>query len=197
MNINRTLMCILLAGCMASFNTACQRQDNVQAGHENSATAARTADKDVLTTDEQQIAMKIEQSHIGEMDLSRLAMDRASNKDVKDYADMLVDDHEKALKDMNGILKDKHAMDASAEQKPADGKAEMDKLQGMSGAAFDTEYMNAMVADHQKTLNELQANSAMVQNPDLKDYVNDLTKTVNKHLEKAQDLQAKMAGGKR
>jgi len=196
MNINRTLMCILLAGCMASFNTACQRQDNVQAGHET-VTAGGTADKDMLTSDEQQIAMKIEESHIGEMDLSRLAKERASNKDVKDYADMLLDDHEKALKDMNGILKDKRATDASAQQKPAEGKAELDKLQGMSGVAFDTEYMNAMVADHQKTLNDLQANAATVQNPDLKDYINDLTKTVSKHLEKGQDLQAKMAGDKR
>lgn len=192
MNINRSLICLLLAGLLVSLGTACQRQNNVQADR----AAAPAVDKKVLTADEQAIATKIEQAHIGEMDLGRLAKDRASDKDVKDYADMIVDDHQDALKKIANILKKKDATDASAEAKPADAQAELSKLQSMSGAAFDTEFVSAMIMDHQKTLDQLQRDSAMVQNPDLKDYMNDLTKTVGKHLEKAQELQTKMASKK-
>jgi len=194
MSINRTFICLLLAGFMASFTTACQHRDNVQAGREEAAPAV---DKKVLTNDEQEIATKIEQSHIGEMDLSRLAKERATDKDIKDYAGMLVDDHGDALKDLSGILKDKHAMDASADAKPPDAQSKLNKLQAMAGPAFDTEYMNAMVMDHRDALEELQRDSAMVQNPDLKDYINNLTKTVTKHLQKAEELQNNLATKKR
>jgi len=187
----------LLLVFLAAFNTACQRHDdNVQAAREAGVSRPAGDDK-VLTAADRGIATGIEQSHLGELDLARLAKARASNGDVKDFADMLVDDHGKALDDISGILKDKNAMDASAAAKPAEAQAEMEKLQTMSGVAFDREFVAAMVTGHRKTLDKLNQDLASVQNRDLKDYVNGLTKKVEHHLEKGQELQTKlMAGGK-
>jgi len=194
---NRVFWAFLLVVFLAAFNTACQRHDdNVQAAREAGVSSPK-GDNKVFTAADREIATRIEQSHLGELDLARVAKTKASNEDVKDFADMLVDDHGKALDDISGILKDKNAMDASAQAKPAEAQAELEKLQTLSGAAFDREFVGAMVTGHRKTLDALNQDLAIVQNPDLKDYISGLTKKVETHLEKAQELQTKlMAGGK-
>jgi len=198
MKLNRTFWVLLVVVLVASFTTACQRNNDngVQAAREDRATAAKApaTDKDVLNAADQETAMKIEQSHIGEIDLARLAKDHASNGDVKSYADMVESDHTGALKDVQKIMKDK-GVNESTGSKPADSQAKMNDLQKLSGAAFDREFMSAMVSDHQKTLDELRSLQISVQNPDLKDYVNDLIPKVQKHLDKARDVESKITTG--
>jgi putative membrane protein len=181
---------------MAAFNTACQRSDNgVQAAREDKMTPADTSDKNsdknMMSAEDRNIATKIQESHQGEVDLARWAKDHASERDVKSYADMIADDHTGAMKDLNNLMQDKHAAGAP-EQKPAEARANLSKLENLSGPEFDREYMNMMVSDHQKDLDALQNFKMTAQNPDLKDYINDLIPTIQKHLEKAQDLQTKL-----
>jgi putative membrane protein len=192
MKFNRTFLPLLLVCLMAVFNTACQRNDNgVQAAREDKMAPAGTSDKNMMSAEDQNIATKIEESHQGEVDLARWAKDHASNSDVKDYADMIADDHTSAMKDLNNLMQDKHAAGAP-EQKPAEARADLSKLENLSGPEFDRQFMNMMVTDHQKTIDNLRNFQMQAQNPDLKDYINDLIPKVQKHLEKAQDLQSKM-----
>src|SRR4051812_37322044 len=194
MKLNRTFLAFLLVGLMAAFNTACQRNDNgVQAAREDKMTPADktpTTDKDVMSDSDRDMAAKLAESNQSEVNMARWAKDHATSRDVKSYADMLVDDHTSALKDITSLMKDKNV--EAPMNKPAEGEANLAKLEKLSGAAFDREFMNTMVADHQKTLDTLQGFQTSAQNPDLKDYINDLIPKVQKHLEKAQDLQAKM-----
>jgi len=193
MKINRTLLPLLLVCLMAAFNTACQRSDNgVQAAREDKmAPADNTSDKNMMSAEDRNMATQIQESHQSEVDLARWGKDHASNGDVKSYADMIVDDHTGAIKDLNNMMKDKHAAGAP-EQKPAEARADLSKLEKLSGPEFDREFMSMMVSDHQKMLDTLQNFKMTAQNPDLKDYINDLIPKVQKHLDKAQDLQTKM-----
>ena len=181
MKSNQTFLALLLVILLAGFNVACQRNDN----------GVRADNDKMMTSEDRDVAMNIEKAHIGEMDLARLAKERATNGDVKDYADMIVDDHGAALKNINKILKDKDIHE-SAQAKPEDSQAELARLQAMSGAEFDREFMGAMVLGHQKALDSLHNDEASVQNPDMKDYIHDLIPKVQKHLEKAQELQGKL-----
>jgi putative membrane protein len=201
MKPNRTLYVALLTILLVSlsFTAACQRnrEDRVEAAREDHATApadtgtANTDTSKVLSSDERDVAMKIEQAHLGEIDLSRLAKQQASSRDVKSFADMIENDHGSALKDLQKVM-NKNGVEESTNSKPAEGKEELAKLQKLSGAQFDREFMNTMVMDHQKDLDELRKAQTSVQNADLKDYINDLIPTVQKHLDKAQDLRTKL-----
>ena len=186
MKSTRTLLATLLVVLLASFTAACQRNDDgrVQAAREDK----------VLAQQDTATAMKIEQSHLGEIDLARWAKDHAQNGDVKDYAKMLEDQHGEALEDLQKML-NKHGVNESTHSKPADAQDKMASLQSMSGGAFDREYINTMVDNHQKTLDELNAALSSTQNADLKDYINDLIPKVHKHLDKARELQSNLAKG--
>ena len=179
----RTVWLALFVFALVGFTTACQRHDEngVQAARENNA----------MTEQDRDVAMKIEQSHLGEIDLARLAKEQASSRDVKSYADMIEDDHTGALKDLQKLM-NKSGVNESTQSKPVEGQEKLAMLQKMSGAEFDREFMNTMVSDHQKTLDDLRSAVTTVQNSDLKGYINDLTAKVQKHLEKGQDLVTKM-----
>jgi len=182
MKTNRLVLAVLFAFLIAGA-TACQRHKGVEAAREGTT----------LTPAERDIAMKIEQSHLGEVDLARTAKDRTANKDVKDYAEMLMKDHNKALTDISNMLKEQKAMPSSPVPKSGDAQAQMSKLQKLSGAEFDREFMSMMVQNHQKTLSDLNQSLTAVQNNDLKGYIKDLIPTVQKHLDRALEIQKKLA----
>lgn len=91
---------------------------------------------------------------MAEVQLGKLAAERASNADVKEFAQMMVQDHSKAneeLKKIAGQLK--VTPPTSLNQKHQALAAKLSKLQG---AEFDREYMAEMVLGHEEVVNKLR-----------------------------------------
>ena len=91
---------------------------------------------------------------MAEVQLGKLAAERASNADVKEFAQMMVQHHSKAneeLKKIAGQLK--VTPPTSLNQKHQALAAKLSKLQG---AEFDREYMAEMVLGHEEVVNKLR-----------------------------------------
>jgi putative membrane protein len=92
---------------------------------------------------------------MAEVELARLAKDHASSPDVKQFAQMMIDDHTKAGDQLKQI--------ATTYAIPQDVKIDekhknlMDKLSKATGPDFDKEYMKAMVDDHQDAVQDLRS----------------------------------------
>lgn len=103
----------------------------------------------------------VEQSVMGgmaEVELGNLALERASNADVKEFAGMMVRDHSKSLAALKEVAS-QHAIPAPAGL-DAKNRELRDKLAGLSGAEFDREYMSVMVDAHETTVDRLQARAS-------------------------------------
>jgi len=92
---------------------------------------------------------------MAEVQLGKLATERASSADVKAFGQMMVTDHTKANEELKQIasrldvqlptqLDDKHRSLAA-------------KLSTLKGAEFDREYMTAMVGGHEEVANTLRS----------------------------------------
>jgi putative membrane protein len=103
-----------------------------------------------------------------EVQLGKLASERAASADVKRVARMMVEDHTKAGGELKQIAA---TYNIPAEPAKADDAHHdlMDKLAKLNGAAFDREYMNAMVDGHQDVVDRLE--SHVDSNAGLKDRV--------------------------
>ena len=92
---------------------------------------------------------------MAEVDLGRLAKDHAASPEVKQFAQMMIDDHTKAGDQLKQI--------ASTNSVPLDTKVDdkhkdlMDKLAKLRGADFDKEYMDAMVDGHEDAVRDLRS----------------------------------------
>lgn len=87
---------------------------------------------------------------MAEVQMSRLAADRASDPEVRDFAQRMVNDHARANDQLERIARDRGW---TLPQRPdAEHRAMMQRLRRRSGTDFDRAYMRAMVADHEATV---------------------------------------------
>jgi putative membrane protein len=78
---------------------------------------------------------------------------------------------------------------------PEERSEAVKKMQSLSGAAFDQEFVNLMIKDHQKAVDTFRHVAATAQNADVRDYAKNVLPTLDKHLKDAQDLQRKLGKG--
>jgi putative membrane protein len=120
----------------------------------------------------------------GEVALGTLAEQKDASQGVKDLGKMLVDDHG-AHKQTLATLDQQLGVTTTTDLK-TEAKTEQTKLNGLSGAAFDKEFVRATVEDHKKDIAKYEE-QAKATGP-VADMAKQTLPTLKKHLEAAQKL---------
>ena len=124
-----------------------------------------------------------------EVQLGKIAAEKGSSKQVKEFGPQMQQDHGKANESLKKLAAKKGV------QLPTDlegkHKASVDKLSKMSGDEFDREYMRAMVDDHKETLEKFQREADNGKDADVKKFASEHVPILKKHLELAQTTQSK------
>jgi len=99
--------------------------------------------------DLQQFVQKAAIANMAEIQLGQLAAQHAENPQVKQFAQMMVDDHTRALEQLRNVASGQGIQVPSE----LDGKHQklQQKLSKLQGAEFDRAYMDAMVDTHKDT----------------------------------------------
>jgi putative membrane protein len=127
---------------------------------------------------------------MAEVELGTLAKEKASSREVKAFAQRMIDDHSKAGDELKAIASRKHFTWPTA--LPADAVALRDKLSKLSGAAFDRAYIDAMVNGHREAFGEVRTEAQSGADPDVKAWAAKVSSTVEAHLTHAQDQQREL-----
>jgi putative membrane protein len=128
-----------------------------------------------------------------EVQLGQLAAQKASDPDVKNFGQHMVDDHSKANTQLMQLASQKGVTPPTT--LPADKQKDMDRLNALSGAAFDKAYMSMMVKDHKKDVSEFQKESKSGKDSDLKSFASTTLPTLQNHLKMAQDINSRINKG--
>ncbi len=126
---------------------------------------------------------------------------------------MLVKDHTEALNRLQQLKSSGESKEQSSSEISMSKQHQQtrDRLSKLSGDAFDREYVNAMVTEHQKAIREFEReagsqSSGVRQKPqpegenppagtDEKSIARDLLPTLKRHLQEAQLLQSELSRG--
>jgi putative membrane protein len=127
-----------------------------------------------------------------EVEIGQLARQKASSEAVKDFAGMMIQDHTKA-NDKLANLAQKADIPLPAGLDP-DHQALRAKLEKLSGAEFDVNYILAQIEDHQKTAQLLEWEIGSGQNAPLQQFAAEVLPTVLGHLRRAQIVAAELTG---
>lgn len=123
-----------------------------------------------------------------EVRLGRLAQERASNPEVRAFAEMMVRDHTKAGNELKQIASRHNLrMDDDANDH-GDHNDLQERLAKPSGVEFDREYIDSMVDDHEKAINEVEDKTDS-NNQDVKQWATSTLPTLKQHLERAKSIQ--------
>jgi putative membrane protein len=135
-----------------------------------------------------------------EVELGRLAQEKASSPDVREFAATMVRDHQKAGGELKQIASRHNIQPESRESAGTAGSMMRDehqdvhgRLSKLSGSEFDREYIDAMVKDHEKAVDALQEKAEKADsadNAELKQWAASTLPTLKQHLERAKQIQA-------
>jgi len=128
-----------------------------------------------------------------EVDVSKLALERSQNTDVRAFAEMLGKDHGDAgdrLKDVVDRMKVEFPKDLLPEHKTIE-----DRLTTLNGSAFDQEFVKVMIDGHQQAIDLFQQEANSGQNDQLKAYAQSMLPSLKMHLEQARDVLKKLGTG--
>ena len=124
------------------------------------------------------------QGGLAEIQLGQLAEQKGDSAKVKQLGKTMETDHT----NLNAALKQSGSLiGVSMPDKP--GKkdlAEYNKLNGLSGAAFDSEYLAYMAKDHKKDLGDYQDEEDRTQNQDLKNTTAKGVAVITAHIKDVQ-----------
>ncbi|MGA7614081.1 MAG: DUF4142 domain-containing protein [Thermoanaerobaculia bacterium] len=130
--------------------------------------------------------MKAGEAGKAEVILSNLAIERASNPDVKDFARRMIDDHTRNNAELEKLASDKGvSLPKDLHRKHQEVR---DKLQNADGRNFDRQYMDAMLEDHRKVVDEFRTEKENVEDSDLKNFVEKTLPILESHLRNARDI---------
>ncbi len=134
--------------------------------------------------------MKAASGGMMEVELGKVAQDKAKSQRVKDFGSMLVTDHSKANDELKSIASSK-SVTVPAAMMPAHQK-HVDMLKAKSGADFDKAYMNMMLDDHKKDIADFKKASSNGTDSDIKNFAAKTLPVLQKHLDSAQAIHGKM-----
>jgi putative membrane protein len=130
---------------------------------------------------------------MAEVELGRLATEKAENADVKQFGQRMVDDHGKANDELKQLAASKNI--TLPTELDAKHKATHDQLSKLSGAAFDRAYMRDMVQDHTKDVAAFTRESKSGTDAQVKEWAGQKLPTLNEHLKMAKDINGKLTAG--
>jgi putative membrane protein len=121
-----------------------------------------------------------------EVELGKLASEKAASDDVKKFGQRMVTDHGKAGDELKTLAQSKNiTLPTSPDPK---AKTAHDRLAKLTGQAFDRAYMQEMVAGHRKAVAAFKKESTSGKDPDVKAWATKTLPTIEEHFKMAQDI---------
>jgi putative membrane protein len=157
-----------------------------QTSQPNASPAPAAAAKDTLNQEDKEAAI----GGRTEVELSKLAQ-KSENADVKSFADRMIRDHTAANQELTAIatglgIDMPKALDQEHERL-------RENVQILHGKAFDEQYMQAMVEDHNKAVNLFQQEERSGGSVQLKQFAQKTLPTLEEHQKMALELSQKVS----
>jgi putative membrane protein len=125
-----------------------------------------------------------------EVQLGKLASERATDPEVKTFGDMMLTDHGKANKELMAVAEQMGVKVLT--QLDAEHQAEYSKFTTMKGRAFDQAYIKGMVDDHKKDVDEFKKASETAKDSRLRSFASKTLTVVREHLTKAEQIASRL-----
>lgn len=158
------------------------RQDSTEVAEEQNEESYQ-GDED----DDAEFAVEAADGSLMEVQLGTLALTKASSPEVKQFAQMMVDEHGKANNELKSLAQQKNITLPTVMGN--ERKKEYDNLSEKSGAEFDKEYMDLMVKDHKEDIEEFEEQSEESEDAEIKAWASSKVSTLRKHLQEAERIQ--------
>jgi putative membrane protein len=188
MTIQHTLILVaaaLLLPSLAVAQPAATKAETPRSGMKNEG-------KGALVGSDRTFVLDAAKSGMAEVNLGKLAAERASSDAVKQLGRRMATDHAKANDELK-VLAQQKGLTVPGEV-DARHRQLHDRLTKLTGAEFDRAYIEAMVKDHRRDVSEFRRQAQGAKDPDVKAWAGKTLPTLEDHAGQVQQIQAQLKG---
>jgi len=183
------LMAVTVAGVLQAFTDG-NRTTSASAAMNTDRVRAAAVTKDPSATADTAFAKEAARGGMMEVELGKMAAERAANTMVKSFGKRMVADHGKANDELKAIARSKNIelpthLDAKQEELK-------NKLSKLNGNEFDKAYVDAMLKDHKEDLDMMQKEAKDGKDADLMAFAAKTATVIQKHLTMIQQIHEGM-----
>jgi putative membrane protein len=124
-----------------------------------------------------------------EVELGKLAQQKATSERVKSFGTMMVSDHGKAGDKLKQIAAAKSI--ALPDKLSDKSQKDLDDLNKKTGNDFDKAYIKMMIDDHKKDVDKFKKGSENLKDPDLKNFAAETLPVIQMHLDSINAIGGK------
>lgn len=179
----------ILLACNNDGETTSERTDTSTITTTNTSTDATPNTASSVVTDEKSstFLVKAANSGMAEVQLAKLAQQKATIAAVKSFAAMLEKNHSAANDQVKNLAGQRNV---SLPALPSDDKQKMyTDMEKMTGKAFDKEYISMMVKSHNDGINLFEDTRSNASDIDVKNFADKTLPTLKTHLDSAKAIQ--------
>lgn len=150
---------------------------------------------DALPRGDARFLQKAAMDGLAEVEMGRLAQQKAVHEEVKQFAGRMVEDHGKANQELTRVASTNSVTVPTALDKRH--QKQLDRLSKLTGPDFDRAYMKHMLKDHRKDVKEFREHARSRRPNDATRFAAATLPTLEGHLNAAQSTNDIVQGSKR
>lgn len=187
----------LLVVAMACNNNT-NKEDSVDSANDmndkkdTSGVMAPSADTMATTPVDKDVAdFAVEAANGGmmEVELGKVAQQKAESQRIKDFGAMMVQDHSAANDKLKSLAQSKNITLPGTIG--IDAQKDIDDLNKKTGRDFDKAFMSMMLSDHKKDVKAFQKAASDLKDMDVRNFAAETLPTLQKHLDSAMAITGK------
>jgi putative membrane protein len=183
-----TLYGVALILFLSTFS-ACKNDSNPSEEDKQRAKEHNDAKFDADKEKDADFLVKAVDFSLAEVQLGELAKTGSMYDDTKDLANMLINDHKKALKEANDLASKKGVTVPSSVSN--DIQRDYNDLNDKKGKDFDLKYCDMMVKGHKDVIDKFDDASKNATDPDIRSWALNMLPALRTHLDRAMNCLEK------
>ena len=189
MKTNKKYISRLLLIALAVITLASQADDTEKSTSAQSSSGSKHSE--LTATDKESIIKNSAKMNLATQKFADLAQQKAESQELKQFAQTLKRDHQKAQQDLERIAQ-KHniTLPTSVDEKC---QQEISRLEALSGQEFDREFAKGAVEGHAMAVAHLQKASSAAEDTDVRQYTQQMLSKIKQHQSKGREI-AKSVG---
>jgi putative membrane protein len=178
--------------CNNSANDSVERADSANEAKMDTSNNNMNTQAVPVDANTSQFMVKVADGGMTEVNAGQIAQQKAQNQRVKDFGAMMVKDHTAAGEELKNLAGRKNVTLPTSMSN--DHQDAINDLNKKTGKNFDKDFMDMMVRDHKKTIDDFKDAQNNTNDADVKAWIEKTLPTLQMHLDSAQAIQKALSG---
>lgn len=191
------VLCSAALLSMVFATTSCKQEPKAEDPKEvaEDKNEAKFDDTNEAKEDDSEFLVAAAETDMTEIEIGKLALTRSTDKNVKDFANMLIADHTKAAEALKPFAtKLNVSLPAAITEKGKDHYNELNDQK--TEKEFNEKFADMMVKGHEDAISKMEKASEKATDPEIRSWAAAMVPTLKGHLEHAKTLQEQVKNNK-